>query len=144
MPPTTFLDIKTNSEIGAMKSRLQKMNRKRDVIAIEIAKKQNLPNLWDLSMVNWDDPNIADEKVTILQLINDINNLHWKIEEAEAINNGELDRHKAKVTVWKFLNSLEDEEKFEYLASVGMSTVGLIEAVMENPDFIQETYRVEA
>jgi len=141
---SSFQDILTDYEIASMQSQLRAMTRKRDNMAIDIAKIQNLPNIWSTTMIDWDDPNISSIKDSFLQLEKDITALARKLEEAEAIRNDEWDKLIARRKVNNFLKSISDEEALEYLHSIKMTTIGLIDAVRRNPNFIKETYGVVA
>ena len=123
-----------------MKSQLRAMQKKRDGICVEIAIIQNLPNIWDMDMVDWDDPEISHIKEPYFKIKKECSDLFWKIEEAEAIQNNDLDRFKARKTVYTFLDEIGDTKSIQYLQRIGMNTLRLVDVVLENPDFIKETY----
>ena len=74
------------------------------------------------------------------KLDEEITHLHWEIKEAEAIRDGTYSRFEAEKTVYTFINKTPDKQLFDYLKEIDMNVLRLIEAVEENPDFIQETY----
>ena len=136
----SFQSITSDTEIACMKTRLRAMEHKRDNIAIDIAIDQNLPNVWSLEMIDWEqvDPITAD---TFNKIISDIGVLSDKIREAEAINDGSYEFYCAEKKVYSFLNSLTLEEASTYLKSLRLTTHGLIGEVEKNPNFISETYK---
>ncbi len=137
---TNFFEGFTDSEILAMKSQLRAKQKKRDDIAVEVAIIQNLPNIWDMEMVDWDDPEVSHLKEPYFQIKKECSDLFWKIEEAEAIQHDDLDRFKARKTVYTFLDEIGDAKSIQYLQRIGMNTLRLVDVVLENPDFIKETY----
>lgn len=133
--------IVENPHIAQMKTQLRAMEHKRDNICIEIAIIQNLPNLWDMTMVDWDDPEISHLKEPYSQITGEISKLYWEIEELEAIILGEEDIYHARKTVYTFLDEIGHAKSLEYLQRIGMSTIALVDEVMRNPDFIKQTYK---
>ena len=55
----SFETILSDSEIGQMKTKLRELQRKRENLAIHVAKTLNLPSIWTLDMVDWNNPEIA-------------------------------------------------------------------------------------
>ena len=92
----TFFEIKTDNEIAQMKKQYRAMQKKRDNICIEIAIIQNMPNLWDMTMVNWDDPEIQHLNEPYTKIERERSKLFWEIEEAEAIRDNEYDKFVAR------------------------------------------------
>ena len=138
---TNFFEGTTDSELHAMKSKLRAKQKKRDNIAVEVAIIQNLPNIWDMDMANWDDPEIAHLKEPYHTLKKEWSELFWEIEEAEAILNDEVELCRARKTVYTFLDEIGDAKSIEYLQRIGMSTIKLVDVVLTNPDFIKQTYK---
>ena len=139
-----FQEIISDRQVARMKTQLRAMEHKRDSIAVEIAILQNMPNIWTIDMIDWTDERIpAETEIEFFQLEENISELSWKIEEQEAIRDNEYDSFLARKTVYSFLNSLSDEESISYLKKIGMSTIGLVEQVRLNPNFIKETYEVK-
>jgi len=139
----SFQPILTDSEIGEMKAHLRAMERKRDTLAIQVAKTLNLPSIWTLEMVDWNNPLITGIGDELKQLDCEINELTWDIAEAEAIQENNLDFFQAEKTVYSFLGKLSTEDALSYLKQLGLTTHGLIGKVAENPNFISETYGVK-
>lgn len=137
----TFFEIKTDNEIAQMKKQYRAMQKKRDNICVEIAIIQNMPNIWDMEMVNWNDPEIQHLKEPYFQIESECSKLFWEIEEAEAIRDNEYDKFVARKKVYTFLDEIGDAKSIEYLQRIGMSTLRLVDAVLNNPDFIKETYK---
>lgn len=138
---TNFFEGTTDSELLAMKSQLRAKQRKRDDIAVEVAIIQNLPNIWDMDMANWDDPQISHLKEPYFKIKKECSDLYWEIEEAEAIQEGEVERFKARKTVFTFLDEIGDAKSIQYLQRIGMNSLRLVDAVLANPDFINQTYK---
>ena len=109
-------------------------------MAIEIAKIQNLPNIWTIHMINWNDPNVKHLETDFKNLQNWINELTWEITEAEAANKGTLEFVHAERVVYRLMNKVPMETFHKYLISLGLTTHGLIGKVAENPKFIEETF----
>ena len=141
---TNFFEGTTDTEILTMKSQLRAKQKKRDEIAVEVAIIQNLPNIWDMDMANWDDPQINHLKEPYFKLKNECSELYWDIEEAEAILKDEVDLFHARKTVYTFLDEIGDAKSIQYLQRIGMNTLRLVDEVLNNPDFITETYEVIA
>ena len=137
----TFFEIKTDNEIAQMKKQYRAMQKKRDNICIEIAIIQNMPNIWDMEMVNWNDPEIQHLKEPYSKMERECSKLFWEIEEAEAIRDNEYDKFVARKKVYTFLDEIGDAKSIEYLQRIGMNTLRLVDAVLNNPDFIKETYK---
>lgn len=138
-----FITVMSDYQISQMKSRLRAMERKRDNIAIDIARMQNLPNIWTIDMIDWTDPQAKELHPAFSKLDCDITQLKWSIAEAEAIRDNTTDFFYAERAVYAFLGRLPAETALAYLKSLGLTTHGLIGKVAENPDFIGETFRRE-
>lgn len=140
---TSFKPLLTDEEIVNLRIEIRKLNGKRDKLAIEIAKIQNMPNRWSLEMVDWDDPNISHIKPTFMKISDEITILDEEIREAEAIRDNNYDYYTAEKKVYSFLNRLPLETAARYLKDLGMTTHALIGEVAQNPNFIGDTYRRE-
>lgn len=132
--------VYTETELIRMNTRLRNLKKERDSIAVKIATVQDMPELWDMSMVDWNDPNLPVSKNGFLSIEQEIDDLFWEIEEAKAIRNNTYDRFVADKEVSKFLKSLPDKVAFKYLRTIGCNALELVERVMKNPDYIKETY----
>lgn len=139
----SFTEIPSNHDISNMKSRRYALITKRDNLAIQVAKTLNLPNVWTLDMVDWDNPLIKGLGEDLRELDCEINELNWDIAEAEAIQENNHDYFQAEKTVYSFLGDLSPEDALTYLKGLGLTTHGLIGKVAENPNFISETYGVK-
>lgn len=138
----SFKQIATDSEILEWKSKQSAMQRKRDEIAITIAKILNFPNIWTVEMINWNHPKVAPFKEEFQNLDHDINTLSWQIAEAEAINNGTIDYFNAEVKAYGFMHdnfhSLEEEAEFFAKNGLIRGMSSLAEAIYNNPRYLEE------
>ena len=118
------------------------MKKRRDEIAINIAKILNFPNIWTMAMVDWNNPEVSHFKEEYQQLDHNINWLTWEIEEAEAIRDGTIDYFNAKVKAYGFIHdnfhSLQEEADFFAKNSLVRGMSSLIEAIYMNPDYLEE------
>ena len=138
----SFVTIRTESEIGEMKSNLRRMERKRDSLAIQVAKTLNFPSIWTTDMIDWNNPLVSDLHDEFKTLDSNINKLKWEISEAEAILDGTLDYHEAKVKAYKFMadnfNNFDDEVDFFKKNNLTQGMISFIEEVYQNPDYLSE------
>ena len=138
----SFVTIRTESEIGEMKSNLRRMERKRDTLAIQVAKTLNFPSIWTTDMIDWNNPLVSDLHDEFKTLDGNINRLKWEISEAEAILDGTLDYHNAKVKAYKFMadnfNNFDDEVDFFKKNNLTQGMISFIEEVYQNPDYLSE------
>lgn len=138
----SFQPVLSDSEIGEMKAHLRAMERKRDEIAITIAKTLNFPSIWTVKMINWNNPEIAHFKEEFQNLEQNIYTLTWQIEEAEATLNGTIDYFNAKVKAYGFLydnfNNFEDEIEFFMKNGLTRGMSSLIDEIYKNPDYLSE------
>ena len=138
----SFKTVLSDSEIGQLKTQLRSMKKRRDEIAINIAKILNFPNIWTMAMVDWSNPEVSHFKEEFQQLDHNINWLSWEIEEAEAIRDGTIDYFNAKVKAYGFIHdnfhSLQEEADFFAKNSLVRGMSSLIEAIYMNPDYLEE------
>ena len=138
----SFVEIKTDREIGQMKTRLRAMQRKRDTLAIHVAKTLNLPSVWTLEMVDWSNPEVTGIGAEINTLDSQINELEWTISKQEAMKDGKLDYFNAKVKAYDFINrnfnTFEDEVEFFKRNGLVRGLSSLTERIVENPDYLEE------
>ena len=138
----SFKPVLSDSEIGQLKTQLRSMKKRRDEIAINIAKILNFPNIWTMAMVDWNNPEVSHFKEEYQQLDHNINWLSWEIEEAEAIRDGTIDYFNAKVKAYGFIHdnfhSLQEEADFFAKNSLVRGMSSLIEAIYMNPDYLEE------
>ena len=129
------------SELEQKRSTLKALNRRRDSIAAEIGYRVkdtilSYP-LWIMDQVNFDDPRLADIKDKFFKLEEEISQLTWEVDRLEAIQNGELPRHEAKVKVYTFLREMgDDENQIHFLQTYSLSTTTLTEAVLICPGLL--------
>ena len=131
-------------QLQQLETKLKHIEKKRDKIAIQIAKTLNLPNVWDMGMVDWTNPQIQDLKTTYFELEDEQTRLYWEVRELEAYMNGDIEKVTAERTVSEFLESQPIEKVFEYMKHYDLTSHRLIEKVIDNPDYIEETYGVKA
>jgi hypothetical protein len=138
----SFKPIITDSEILKWKSQLRAMERKRDNIAITIAKILNFPNIWTVKMVDWNNPKVSHFKEEFQTLDHNINVLAGQIAEAEAINDGTIDYHNAKLKAYGFMHdnfhSLEEEAEFFAKNGLIRGMSSLAEAIYNNPRYLED------
>ena len=138
----SFKTVLSDSEIGQLKTQLRSMKKRRDEIAINIAKILNFPNIWTMAMVDWSNPEVSHFKEEFQQLDHNINWLSWEIEEAEAIRDGTIDYFNAKVKAYGFIHdnfhSLQEEADFFAKNGLVRGMSSLIEAIYMNPDYLEE------
>ena len=128
------------SELEEKKSTLRALKHRRDHLAAEIGYRvrdtiSSYP-LWIIDQVNFDDPRIADIKDEFFQTEEKISKLDWEVSRLEAIRDGELPRHEAKVKVYKFLQGMSDKNQIAFLQSHSLSTTSLTEAVLLCPGLL--------
>lgn len=138
----SFKTVLSDSEIEQLKTQLRSMKKRRDEIAINIAKILNFPNIWTMAMVDWSNPEVSHFKEEFQQLDHNINWLSWEIEEAEAIRDGTIDYFNAKVKAYGFIHdnfhSLQEEADFFAKNGLVRGMSSLIEAIYMNPDYLEE------
>lgn len=138
----SFVTILTDREIGEKKSQLRAMENKRDTLAIQVAKTLNFPSIWTTDMIDWNNPLVSELHDEFKTLDSNINRLKWEISEAEAILDGTLDYHKAKVKAYRFMadnfNNFDDEVNFFKKNNLTCGMSSLIEEVYQNPSYLEE------
>jgi len=138
----SFETIVTDREIGQMKTRLRALERKRDTLAIHVAKTLNLPNIWTLDMVDWNNPEVASIKPEIDTLDNQINELSWEIDRQESLQDGNIDYFNAKVKAHDFIQqnftNFDDEAEFYQKNNLVRGMSSLTQEILENPDYLEE------
>ena len=113
----------TPSEIGNMKRRLRKLEKEYDDLRYQFKDHIDKEDFEVLSV---------DDFLKLKELYILTKNLSWQIYVAENPNDT------ATPAAYKFLNTMSWNEQIDFLASHGMSTLDLIEAIRENPNFIAE------
>ena len=129
-----------DSELMDKKSTLRVLTLKRDKYAQEISQRLGLPlpgqKFWTMEQVNFDDPKLADIKDDFNETVSKISEYSWEVGRLEAIHDGELPRHEAKIKAYSFLNKLGDEQATAFLKSYRLTTVTLTEAVLLCPTLL--------
>lgn len=138
----SFETLYTNREISQMKTRLRAMERKRDTLAIHVAKTLNLPNIWTLDMVDWSNPKVASIKPEIDTVDKQINELSWDIDRAESIRDNNMDYYNAKVKAYDFMaenfTNFDDEVTFFKKNGLVRGMSSLTEMILKNPNYLEE------
>ena len=138
----SFETIISDSEIGQMKTKLRELQRKRENLAIHVAKTLNLPSIWTLDMVDWNNPEVAGIKPKINSLEKEINDLSWEIDRQESIKENNMDFFNAKIQANKFINenftSFDDEVEFYKKNGLLRGMSSFVERIVENPSYLEE------
>lgn len=135
------------TSIEDKKSSLRALILKRDNLAREIGHRvqdtiSSYP-LWIMDQVNFDDPRLADIKDDFFKTEEKISKLHWEVDRLEAIRDGELPRHEAKVKVYDFLGKMSEDNVISFLQAYHLSTVTLTEAVLLCPTLLEDMTNFE-
>lgn len=125
----------SHTELSELRSNLKAMEFHKSRIACRIAEKQGITGYFFQDQLDLDNPNIsAHDKETFLDLKDRIYHTTWEIDK---LNNPE--RHVARRTAFDFINLLNLEESVNFLRKAGcLTTLELVEKLVENPNFIQE------
>lgn len=124
------------------------IQRRRDDLAAEIGYRvrdtiSSYP-LWVMEQVNFDDPRLADIKGKFFKTEEKLRELTWEVDRLEAIRDGELPRHEAKVKVYEFLRGMgDDKNQINFLQSYHLSTTSLTEAVLICPHLLEDMANFE-
>ena len=113
----------TYSEINKLKRRLRKLEKKYDEKRYQF--KDHIDK-EDFEVISVDDFFELKELYILTK------NLHWKIYEAEHPEDP------ATPKAYKFLNTMSWSEQVDFLTRHHMSTIDLIHAIKENPNFLEE------
>ena len=138
----------TSTELEQKIQTLRALSRRRDDMAAEIGYRvqdtiSSYP-LWIMEQVNFDDPRLADIKDKFFRIEEKISKLTWEVDRLEAIENGELPRHEAKVKVYEFLRGMgEDKNQISFLQTYSLSTTSLTEAVLICPGLLDDMTNFE-
>ena len=138
----SFETIISDTEIGQMKTKLRTLQRKRDTLAIHVAKTLNLPSIWTLEMVDWNNPKVAGIKPEITTLEKQINTLSREIDYQESIKDNNIDFFNAEIQAKKFINenftNFDDEVEFYKKNGLIRGMSSFIERIVKNPSYIDE------
>ena len=130
--------LHTDSEVSEMKSSLRALQYKRDKISLEIAETLEVSGFYVLSQLNLNDPRVVTLRDQLYTVESKMDKLYWDIEEAEAVRDNEYEHYLARKQCSKFLGALGDKAANSFLKQHGLTTITLVEAVLENPDFLKE------
>lgn len=129
------------------KSSLRAIQRRRDDLAAEIGYcvRDTISSypLWVMEQVNFDDPRLADIKGKFFKTEEKLRELTWEVDRLEAIRDGELPRHEAKVKVYDFLGKMSDDNVISFLQAYHLSTTSLTEAVLLCPALLEDMSNFE-
>lgn len=132
----------SDHEISRMKSQARQMLKKRDSLAIQVAKILNLPSIWTLNDVNWEDPRVHDLGEQIFQYDIDLCKLNKEISKQQAIRDGELDYYNAKEKAYQFIEehftNFDEEVEFYRKNNMEMGISTFTDRLYHNPDYITE------
>ena len=138
----SFETIISDTEIGQMKTKLRTLQRKRDNLAINVAITLNLPSIWTLDMVDWNNPEVAGIKPKINSLEKEINDLSWEIDRQESIKENNMDFFNAKIQANNFIKnnftSFDDEVEFYKKNGLLRGMSSLIDKIVKNPSYLEE------
>ena len=138
----SFETIISDNEIEQMKTKLRTLQRKRDTLAIHVAKTLNLPSIWTLEMVDWNNPKVAGIKPEITTLEKQINTLSREIDYQESIKENNTDFFNAEIQAKKFINenftNFDDEVEFYKKNGLIRGMSSFIERIVKNPSYIDE------
>lgn len=123
-----------NTDVANLRSNLKAMRFRKSRLACKIAERQGITGYFFDDQLDLDH-NISDaDKAAFLELESSIYQTTWEIEKKENPT-----RWEARRTVFDFVNLLGLEETVAFLRKAGcLTTLELVERVVENPDFIQE------
>ena len=138
----SFETIISDTEIGQMKTKLRTLQRKRENLAIHVAKTLNLPSVWTLDMVDWSNPEVANIKPQIDSLEKQINELSNEIDRQESIKDNNMDFFNAKIQANKCINenftNFDDEVEFYKKNGLLRGMSSFVERIVENPSYLEE------
>ena len=138
----SFDTIISDTEIGQMKTKLRTLQRKRDNLAINVAITLNLPSVWTLDMVDWNNPEVAGIKPQIDSLEKEINELSLELDYQESIKEDNMNFYNAKIQANKFVdenfNNFDDEIAFYKKNGLIRGMSSLIDMILKNPSYLDE------
>ena len=136
-----------NHTLDDKKSSLRAIQRRRDDLAAEIGYcvRDTISSypLWVMEQVNFDDPRLADIKGKFFKTEEKLRELTWEVDRLEAIRDGELPRHEAKVKVYDFLGKMSEDNVISFLQAYHLSTISLTEAVLLCPALLEDMTNFE-
>lgn len=138
---------KTSFTLHEKKSTLRALQKRRDDLAAEIGFRvrdtiSSYP-LWIMDQVDFNDPRLNDIKDKFFKTEEKLRELTWEVDRLEAIRDGELPRHEAKVKVYDFLEKMSDDNVISFLQAYHLSTTSLTEAVLLCPALLEDMTNFE-
>lgn len=138
---------KTSFTLDEKKSTLRALQKRRDDLAAEIGSRvrdtiSSYP-LWIMDQVDFNDPRLDDIKDKFFKTEEKLRELTWEVDRLEAIRDGELPRHEAKVKVYDFLEKMSDDNVISFLQAYHLSTTSLTEAVLLCPALLEDMTNFE-
>lgn len=127
--------------IEEMKKTYRVLTLKRDKYSLEIAARLDMPKLWTIDQVDFDDPRLSDIKDDFQQLETYLHKLYWEIKKEEANRDNTLPHYFATRKAYCFLDSQPDKG-IGFLQKNNLTTHGLIYALLNNPNYLEETAHV--
>ena len=107
-------------------------------IAVEVLPLKPGRKFWTADEIDWDDPRISEHlKQKVFDLCEKHTQLYKTITRREAIENDDLPRWEARQVAYGWLHVLGDEAN-DWLIAHKLSTISLTEAILENPQFLEE------
>lgn len=152
--PTNFFEFEAvstskniNKTLDDKKSSLRALQGKRDQLAAEIGYRvqdtiSSYP-LWIMDQVNFDDPRLSGIKEKFFNIEEKLRDLTWEVDRLQAIHDGELPRHEAKVKVYDFIKKMSDDNVISFLQAYHLSTTSLTEAVLICPHLLEDMTNFE-
>lgn len=108
-------------------------------IAVEILPLKPGRRFWCADEIDWDDPRIPEHlKQKVFDLCDKHYQLGQTIGKREAICDGDLPRWEARQVAYGWLNILGEQGSTDWLIKHHLTTVTLTEAILENPNFLEE------
>ena len=96
-----------------------------------------------MDQVDFNDPRLDDIKDKFFKTEEKLRELTWEVDRLEAIRDGELPRHEAKVKVYDFLGKMSDDNVISFLQAYHLSTTSLTEAVLLCPALLEDMTNFE-
>ena len=113
----------TTSQLGSLKREYRKLEKKFDDAKYRFTQSIGFEDFETLSI---------DDFLSLKELYIRKKKLYWKIYELEHPEDT------ATVKAYQYLNTLDHNEKIDFLTEIGLTTHELIDEITKNPNFIEE------
>lgn len=133
-----FVEI---TSLDDKKKTYRALKNRRDSYSVEIATILDMPKIWVIDQVDFDDPRLSHIKDDFLKVTKRLHELYWEIEREEAIRDGTFPHYIATRKAYCFLDSQPDKG-IQFLQKHNLTTHGLIYELLENPNYLEETAHV--